>query len=78
MKLSDEARHWLYLKIRQKCRTVRSFAKKVNLSESAVCRILKGNRNMMAYHYTNFANVLGMTVEDFEAALGVEEDEHRD
>ena len=78
MRLSDDARCWLYLEIRHTCRTVRSFAKKVGLSESAVCRILRGNRNMMAYHYTNFANALGMTVEEFKTAIGVEEDEHRD
>lgn len=76
MILSEEVRLWLADKIKHECRTVRAFAKKVSLSESAMCRILKGNRRMMKYHYTNFARALNMEEEEFSRKMGGSCDEH--
>jgi len=70
MILSQETRLWLGDKIRQECRTVRQFAEKVGLTESAVSRILNGNRRMMAYHYSNFARALNMDEDEFKQKIG--------
>lgn len=70
MILSEETRQWLGDKIRQEYKTVRQFADVVGLTESAVSRILNGNRRMMAYHYSNFARALKMDEEDFKQKIG--------
>lgn len=53
----------------QKCGTIREFSKQVGLSETMMSKILTGNRNIMAWHYETFANVLGVSVDELKGVI---------
>ena len=67
--------------IKQKCGTVRRFARKVDLTESAVSHMLHGRRKLYSWNVERFSKVLGVDLDDYlegeDEGIGTEQANQR-